>query len=168
MSLAEEVRYMKRETTFLRGTLVLTGIPVLAVLVILLPLILKDASLGSREMARVLYGITGVLCVSAIPFFMGYYQGFRLLGMIDRGEAFSEASVRILRTIRRLALAVSLVHVAGLPLYFIVGEVDDAPGVILMGLVLIFAPLVVAVFAAVLTKLLESAVEMKEEQDLTV
>ena len=42
------------------------------------------------------------------------------------------------------------------------------PGMIVIGLVLIFACLVIAVFAAVLQKLLRSAIDMKQEIDLTV
>ena len=37
-----------------------------------------------------------------------------------------------------------------MPLFYIVAEVDDAPGVIIIGIVFIFAPMVVSVFAAVL------------------
>ncbi|MGO4375941.1 DUF2975 domain-containing protein, partial [Paenibacillus sp. MCAF20] len=45
---------------------------------------------------------------------------------------------------------------------------DDAPGIILVGMVLIFASLVIAVFAAVLQKLLKEAIDIKSENDLTV
>jgi len=46
-------------------------------------------------------------------------------------------------------------------------KADDAPG-ILIGLVVMFASLVVAVFAAVLQRLLQDAIDMKEENDLIV
>ena len=45
---------------------------------------------------------------------------------------------------------------------------DDAPGVILIGLILIFASMVIAVFAAVLQKLLKEAIDIKSENDLIV
>ena len=47
-------------------------------------------------------------------------------------------------------------------------EVDDAPGLILVGMVLIFASMVIAVFAAVLQRLLQEAIDIKSENDLTV
>lgn len=57
---------------------------------------------------------------------------------------------------------------AGLPLFYIVAEADDAPGLIIIGLVIIFAATVVAVFAAVLQKLLKNAIAIKSENDLTI
>jgi hypothetical protein len=52
--------------------------------------------------------------------------------------------------------------------FYIIAEREDAPGIILIGLALTFAPLIISVFAAVLQKLLENAIDMKEENDLTV
>jgi len=47
-------------------------------------------------------------------------------------------------------------------------EADDAPGLIVIGLLIIFGCLVVAIFAAVLQKLLKTAIEIKTENELTV
>ncbi|EGW41794.1 hypothetical protein DOT_0212 [Desulfosporosinus sp. OT] len=55
-----------------------------------------------------------------------------------------------------------------MPFFYLVGEKDDAPGLILLGLVITFAPTVIAVFAAVLEKLLKDAIDIKSENDLTV
>ena len=44
----------------------------------------------------------------------------------------------------------------------------DGPGIIPVGLVVIFASLVVATFAAVLQKLLQSAADLQSENELTV
>jgi hypothetical protein len=57
---------------------------------------------------------------------------------------------------------------AGMPLLYLMAEADDAPGIIVIGLVLIFASMVIGVFAAVLQKLLQEAIEIKAENDLTV
>lgn len=54
------------------------------------------------------------------------------------------------------------------PLFYIFAEVDDAPGVIFVGLVVPFTSMVIAVFAAVLQKLLQEAINIKSENDLTV
>jgi hypothetical protein len=58
--------------------------------------------------------------------------------------------------------------VAGLPLFYLVAERDDAPGIIFIGLVVIFASMVIAVFAAVLQRLLQEAIDIKSENDLIV
>jgi hypothetical protein len=51
---------------------------------------------------------------------------------------------------------------------YLFADKDDAPGLILIGMVPIFTAMVIAVFAAVLQKLLKSAIDMKSENDLTV
>lgn len=45
---------------------------------------------------------------------------------------------------------------------------DDAPALIFVGMVIPFASLVIAVFAAVLQRLLQEAINIKSENDLTV
>jgi len=55
-----------------------------------------------------------------------------------------------------------------MPLFYLMAEKDDAPGIILIGMVMIFASMVIAVFAAVLQRLLKEAIDIKSENDLTV
>ncbi len=57
---------------------------------------------------------------------------------------------------------------AGVPLLFPIAEADDAPGLLLIGFAIAWGPIVVSIFAAVLEKLLQSALEIKSENDLTV
>ncbi|MFS0861077.1 DUF2975 domain-containing protein [Fredinandcohnia sp. 179-A 10B2 NHS] len=160
---------MKRgTTTFLKIAVILIGIPILALCIFGLPLIAKDAAESSLRMAYVLYGILGIMYVSAIPFYLALFQAFKLLGYIDQNKAFSDLSVTALKKIRNCATTISILYVIGLPLFYIVGEVDDAPGVILIGMVFTFAPMVIAVFAAVLQRLLQEAIRIKSENDLTV
>lgn len=159
---------MKRETLFLKTAVVLIGVPILALCVIVLPWILRDASTSSPQMAYVLYGILTVMYVTAIPFFLALYQAFKLLTYIDLNNAFSHQSVKALKNIKHCAAAISILYLLSTPLFYIVGEVDDAPGVILIGAAFVFAPLVVSVFAAVLQKLLQNAIDMKQENELTI
>lgn len=159
---------MKRETLFLKLAVFLIGTPVLALCIFGLPWIAKDAAESGSELAYFLYGILIVMYVSAIPFFVALYQAFRLLSYIDKNKAFSELSVRSLKNIKNCAITISILYVAGMPFFYLIGEKDDAPGVIVIGMVLTFAPMVIAVFAAVLQRLLEKAIDIKTENDLTV
>lgn len=105
---------------------------------------------------------------AAIPFYYALYQAFKLLSYIDKNKAFSEWSVRALKRIKYCAITISSLFVVGLPLFYLVAEKDDAPGIILIGLVLIFASMVIAVFAAVLQRLLQEAIDIKSENDLII
>ncbi|REK61420.1 MAG: hypothetical protein DF221_15940 [Brevibacillus sp.] len=87
---------------------------------------------------------------------------------MDQNKAFSELSVVALQKIKYCAITISILYMAGMPLLYLMAEADDAPGIIVIGLVLIFASMVIGVFAAVLQKLLQEAIEIKAENDLTV
>jgi hypothetical protein len=160
---------MKQGTTlFLKIAVFLIGAPVLAICIFGLPLIVKEAIESKSEFAYVLYGIVSVMYLSAIPFFVALYQAFKLLSYIDKNKAFSEISVKALKNIKYCAITISGFYVLGMPFFYIFADLDDAPGVVLIGMTLIFAPLVVAVFAAVLQRLLKEAIDIKSENDLTV
>ncbi|MEH7122663.1 DUF2975 domain-containing protein [Bacillus sp. JJ1773] len=159
---------MNRETLFLKFVVVLMGIPVLALCIFLVPEIGNVTAKLLPEFAYTKYLVTIVFYASAVPFYFALYQAFKLLRYIDKSEAFSELSVIALKKINRCAITISILHLLVLPLFYLFAEVDDAPGVIFVGLVVPFASMVIAVFAAVLQKLLKNAIDIKSENDLTV
>lgn len=163
---------MKRSSTlFLKVAVIFIGIPVLALCLFLLPQIANEANEAADrgwDLAFVVYGILVVMYVSAIPFYFALYQSFTLLSYIDKNQAFSQLSVTALKKIKNCALLISGFYVVGLPFVYILAENDDAPGLILVGMVMVFAPLVIAVFAAVLQRLLKEAIDIKSENDLIV
>ena len=107
--------------------------------------------------------------IASIAFFVALYQAFKLLGYVGRSDVFSQRSVKALRTIKHCAM--SLVgFLAGAEAYFFIvrrGK-DDIAGGVMMGLFLIFVSVVMATAAAVFEKTLQSAVDLKSENDLTV
>ncbi len=154
---------MKRGSTlFLRGVVILIGLFILALCVFVLPVGIRTDRVGYY--APILWG----LYVPAIPFFFALYQTMNLLGHIDRNEAFSEMSVSALKNIKYSAGAIATLFTAGLPYIYYAADRDDAPGVLAIALVITFASLVIATFAAVLQKLIQNAVDIKSENDLTV
>jgi hypothetical protein len=120
------------------------------------------------EFANIKYLVSIVLYASAIPFYFALYQAFKLLRYIDKNKAFSQLSVKALRNIKFCAITIISLHVLVLPLFYLFAEKDDAPGVIFVGLVVPFASMMIAVFAAVLQKLLKNAIDIKSENDLTI
>lgn len=160
---------MKRGSTlFLKIAVFLIGTPILALCLFGLPMVAKEAVDSYSEFAYVLYGILIVMYVSALPFFIALYQAFKLLSYIDKNKAFADISVKALKNIKYCAISISSFYVVGMPLFYFMAEVDDAPGIIVIGLIIIFASLVIAVFAAVLQRLLKEAIAIKSENDLTV
>lgn len=108
------------------------------------------------------------LWVAAVPFFAALYQTFKLLNYIDKNKAFSNLTVKALKNIKYCGLAIASLFVAGSPYIMYVANRDDAPGLFAIALVIIGASISVAVFAAVLQRLLQNAMAIKKENDLTV
>ena len=155
-------------TLFLKTAVILIGIPVLALCIFLLPDIGNYAAELYPDIAYIKYLILIDLYATVIPFYFALYQAFKLLSYIDKNNAFSELSVRALKNIKYCAITISILYVVGMPLFYLMAERDDAPGIIIIGMVLIFASMVIAVFAAVLQRLLQDAIDIKSENDLTV
>ncbi|GLB61616.1 DUF2975 domain-containing protein [Cytobacillus sp. NCCP-133] len=160
---------MKKGTTFfLKIAVILIGIPVLALCIFLVPELGNVSAELLPEFAVIKYLVSIIFYASAIPFYFALFQAFKLLRYIDKNEAFSNLSVKALKNIKYCAISISILHVLVLPMFYLFAEMDDAPGVIFVGLVVPFASMVIAVFAAVLQKLLQEAIDFKSENDLTV
>ena len=149
-------------TLFLKAVVMMIGLIVLAICAIALP-----AGIASDKTGYY-WPILAGLYVPAVPFFFALYQAIRLLDYIDQGKAFSPDSVSTLKYIKYCALAISALFAAGMPYIFYAADRDDAPGVAMIGFVIIGASFIIATFAAVLQKLIQGAVDIKSENDLTV
>lgn len=107
--------------------------------------------------------------LGSIAFFFALFQAFKLLGYARRNEVFSVSSVRALRTIKYCAtVLVVMVGAAVAYLMIFVRHKDDIAGGVAMGLVIMFASAVVGTAAALFERLLQNAVDLKSENDLTV
>jgi hypothetical protein len=154
---------MKRGSTLiLRGVIFLLGSAALALCVTFLWVSIRSEAVGNYR--PVLLG----MIVAAIPFFIALFHSWNLLNYIDKNTIFSEPSVHAFRYIKYCAIAISGLFFVGMPYIAYVAEKDDAPGVVAIGLVIVFASFVIATFAGVLQTLIQNAVDLKAENDLTV
>ena len=160
---------MKRGSTiFLQVVIVLLGVGVLAAL-------LWEPQLEGRNVNATQFEIyfkdpfLAYIYLAFVPFFVGLYQAFRMLGYARRDEIFSQRSVRALRTIKYCASATAIFLLGAVAYLFIFirGE-DDIAGGVAMGVFLIFVSAVIATAAAVFERILQNAVDIKSENDLTV
>ena len=160
---------MRRGSThFLRFAIFVIGIGVLALCIFALPALWKGGSEEFPTASRSVLLIVIGLYATVIPFFVALWQAVKLLGYIDHNKAFSDLSVKALRTIKYCAIIITVFFVGFVPLLFPIADADDAPGLIIIGMGIASAPMVVAVFAAVLQRLLQNAIDIQSENDLTV
>ncbi|REJ11032.1 MULTISPECIES: DUF2975 domain-containing protein [Halobacillus] len=160
---------MKRGSTlFLKLAVFLIGLPVLALCIFFVPEFAEFTGVLLSDFPVIEPVVFIYMYLTAVPFYMALYQAFKLLTYIDRNQAFSDLSVKALRVIKFCAITISVLYVVLMPVIYTVAEIDDAPGLIMIGMIIIFASAVIAVFAAVLQRLLQEAITIKSENDLTV
>ena len=157
----------KISIVFLQAVIVLIGIVALAVL-IRFPLTegrAKDLDLFSIYAdPLILYGY-----LSSIAFFVALYNAFRLLGYVGQNKVFSLPSVKALKNIKYCAIVVGiLIVIAGVYISTTHHKDDDPAGFLAICFVSCFASVVVATAAAIFEKILQNAVDMKSENDLTI
>lgn len=159
---------MKRETLFLKIVLFFMALPVLAVCIFVVPPFSSFVAELLPDWAFLQYFFIFAMYGTAIAYFFALYQAMKLLGYIDRNIAFSELSVKALKTIKYCAIIITVLYAFSLPLILYMAQVDDAPGLGGIGMIITFGAIVIAVFAAVLEKLFRNAIEIQSENDLTV
>jgi len=159
---------MKRiSIVFLQAVIVFIGMVALAIL-IWFPLTEGRATnldLFSIYLDRfILYGYA-----VSVAFFVALYKAFRLLGYIGQNKVFSPDAVKTLKSIKYCAIVLSIAIVmAGLYIRIFHSKEDDPAGFLAMCIVTTFVSIVVATAAAIFEKLLQNAVDMKSENDLTI
>jgi hypothetical protein len=106
----------------------------------------------------------------SIPFFFALYQAFKVLGYARQNKVFSPEVVKAMRTIKYCALAIiGFVVVEEIFILLMNNRDNDNPGApILLGVLITFPSIVVATAAAMFERILQNAVDIKSENDLTV
>ena len=158
---------MKRSSTaFLQLVIVLVGIAALA-------LMLWEPHLEGRNAHASLGEIyfkdpfLAYAYIASISFFVALYQAFKVLGYVGQNKVFSPAAVRSLRTIKYCAMAIVGFVVVG-EMFILLSDSDDRAGGVFMGILISFPSLVIATAMAVVERVLQNAVDIKSENDLTV
>jgi len=159
---------MKRSSTiFLQVVIVLIGIGALA-------LLLWEPHIEGRNAHATNFEIyfkdpfLALVYIGSIPFFAALYQAFKVLGYAGQNRVFSQAAVKALRTIKYCALAIiGFVVVEEIFIMLNHGS-DDAAGGVFMGVLITFGSIVIATAAAMFERILQNALDIKSENDLTV
>jgi cytochrome bd-type quinol oxidase subunit 2 len=159
---------MKRSSTiFLQVLVVLIGIGALA-------LILWEPHVEGRNAHATLFEIyfkdpfLAYAYTASIAFFVALYQAFNVLGYVRQNKTFSQATVKALRTIKYCAMAIIGFVAVGVIFILMFGDKEDRPAGFFMCLLITFASIVIGTAAAVFEQILQNAVDIKSENDLTV
>ena len=158
---------MKRNAAiFLQIVIVLVGIGAIAFL-------LWEPHIEGRNAHATLFEIyfkdpfLAYAYIASIPFFVAVYQALTVLGYVRHNTIFTQAAVKALRTIRYCGIAI-IGFVAVGEIFIMLGDSDDRSGGVFMGILITFGSIVIATAAAIIEKkILQGAVDLQSENDLT-
>lgn len=106
--------------------------------------------------------------IASIPFFIGLYQAFKLLSLIEHNKAFSQNAVNALKNIKYASLTLIAFVLLALVYIRFFAHGDDPAGPTMLGIVTILGLIVITSAATIFQKIFQNAVDMKSENDLTV
>ena len=157
----------RRPTIFLQIVIVLLGIGSLA-------LLLWEPQIEGRNTHATNFEIyfkdpfLALVYLGSVPFFAALYQAFKVLGYAGQNKIFSKEAVKSLRNIKYCALAI-IGFVVIEEIFIILNHGNDDPaGGVFMGVLITFGSIVVATAAAMFERILQNAVNIKSENELTV
>ena len=157
----------KASTRFLQAVIVLVGIVALAILIRFPQIEGRAANLDLFSIYAdpfILYGYA-----ASIAFFIALYKTFKLLGYIGQNKAFSSNSVGALKSIKYCAIAICIsIVLAGIYIRIFHHKDDDPAGFLAMCIVTTLISASAATLAAVFEKILQNAIDMKSENELTI
>lgn len=134
---------------------VLTGmamIPVLFLDLYQFPLLFIEGASSDSVYVPYLFGLMISVYLMSVPYALGLVHVFKLLILMENKEFVSEAAEKSLKTIKKMAFIVAIIFLVDMPFVYIVAEMDDAPGLIMVGLFLMTFALAIGVFANLIKK----------------
>ena len=103
--------------------------------------------------------------VASTPFFVALYQACKVLGYAGQQKVFSQVAVKALRTIKFCAIAI-IGFVAVGEIFMMLGNSDDRPPAVFMGILITFGSIVIATAASMLERIVQNAVDRQSENEL--
>ncbi len=156
----------KGSTLFLKIVIILIAVIALAVIIVFPQTEGRAANLDLFSIYSdplIIY-----MYIASTPFFIGLFQAFKLLNLIDANQTFSQGAVNTLKNMRYTSLSLIGFIAIGLAYIRLFAHSDDPAGPTMLGICLSLAFAVIGTAASIFQKLCQSAIDLKSENDLTV
>ncbi len=162
--------YGKTEAIMLRTGVYVIGAGLLAICFALIPELAREESVQNPEAVTYPYMLGAYLLL--LPVFFALYQVHKLAGYVEKGRAITADFVSSLRTIKLCAVAFSVLVIIGAALTIVFARAsdpsEDVTHIFALGFIFTFASSVIAAIAALFQQLIQKAVDLKSENELTV
>ena len=107
------------------------------------------------------YGVTASIWFALIKL-------AQILRLIEHHQVFLPQTLRYVSAIRKAIFVASLTALFALPFFYRITQLEDAPGLMLLGLGLVFIPFAILILMQIVEDLFKSAIAFQSEVDLTV
>lgn len=118
------------------------------------------------SLAQIIFTI--VILVSMILAWWILLTVFQIVQLIGQNQAFTAKILTLTQKLSRQILLLAVVFTGILPFVYQGVQAEDAPGLMILGMILVSFPYAVYVFAKIVELLFKQAVSLQSEQDLTV
>ena len=92
----------------------------------------------------------------------------RLVKTFPSKETFTKKSLKLISKIRSCLLCITILAFGILPKFYQIADMSDSPGILLIAFVLLFIPFFIYILSSILIDLLNQAIYLKNDYDLTV
>jgi hypothetical protein len=154
----------KTPILFLQVLMILIGISVLI-------LMLWEPHIEGRNTHAALFEIyfkdpfLAYAYIASLPFFMGLFQVYKLLGHIGQNKVFSQKSIESLKIIKYCAIFI-IIFVVIAEIFIIFTESDDRAGGVFMGILVALGSIVIINIAVVFEGILHKAINLTSKNNL--
>ncbi|KAF2956848.1 DUF2975 domain-containing protein [Marinitoga sp. 38H-ov] len=93
--------------------------------------------------------------LTIIPFIYSNIQVIKIFGYVNNNEFYSEKTVQSLNKIKKSFFVIGIIYTLLMPMFYYLGEIDDAPGLILVGLIIVLSTFFVYILNSIFIELIK-------------
>jgi hypothetical protein len=94
--------------------------------------------------------------LSIIPFLYSNIQAIKIINNISKNNLFSEDTIKSFNKIKKSSFVFCVIYIFLFPIFYYLGEIDDAPGMILLGFIIILSSIFIYILMSVLIDVLKN------------
>lgn len=116
----------------------------------------------NQEYAKILYPPFIGLYVSTLLMYLGLFSTYRVIRNIENKQRYSISTYRNLGYIQIYSSVITFIYLGMAPFVFYIADKDDAPGLILINVVLILVFFIISASSLLLGKHVKEVIEDRE------
>lgn len=145
---------MKKEIIIFKLTILISWITFLSILLFSTITVMNESIINSNKMTYVLSIIIGLYTISFMLFSIILFNINKLLNSKNIDKICTNSSINSLNIMIKYSKIMSIIHFISVPFFYIIAEVDDAPGVIIVGMVLFGFPILLLSISSFFKKII--------------